>query len=325
MDGRGAPRPRFSSFEDNTVNVTTASLFDDQRSTLLFFSLSVLPMTLGNGLMILLIGHVSESQFAVLKDHLECHLYALTIFVNLAVFVFGTTLALTVPSSAVCAVFTVVLKPAQFSLILTFSLITVTRILYITQWKNVGALNDGFFLFFARALNALCVILFSGWLTVFRKYKGFPDYIVCVGDANPDPELAFDPIDLAIRFLVVVGVCLRVILVKERRKLEELHMTKDARGLPRLGDTHPGLEQVKTYTVMAGLLIVAIVCRLSQLKFLASGHVWVFPYSAAYFMVMWYPGIFISLFLPSTILSHNEKVKQYCKRKVAEALQDVIG
>ena len=98
-----------------------------------------------------------------------------------------------------CAFFTVVLKQAQFSLILTFSMITVLRILYITWWKNVGALNDDFFLCFARALNPQCILLFSSWLLVFQKYKGFPDYIVCVGNDSLNPELAFDPIDLVIR------------------------------------------------------------------------------------------------------------------------------
>ena len=272
-------------------------LFPNPANLASFFALSVLPMTLGNLGLSLASCYIQENQYSSLIDHLDTHIYVAAICSNVLSFSFGLLLTLDCGGQLVCSLYSVLLKQCQFVLVFTHCLGTVLRLLYLTWWKNVGALNDSFFLSFARGLTILFSALYTCWLVVFRGQTGLPDFQVCMSDLGHD--LTFDLVDLLVKCSAVIGLGLRVVLAMESGSLRDLHNnTRDGRGLPRTWDTHPSLQQLTMYTACAAVVVLAIGCYHFHPMFLKDGRLSQFPYSLTYFLVLWFPGIFVGLYFP---------------------------
>ena len=154
--------------------------FADPANSAPFITTSLLLATLGNYGLQSLRQYASENQYAVLSDHLEAYFLLVVMVHNINMVVYGVVLtAAEDPGHVFCACSAVAVRLTCALCLAVLIQSSVMRLLYLTVWKNVGAVNDDFFQLFLKGTAGLFALLYGANLAVFQGYRTFPTYQVC--------------------------------------------------------------------------------------------------------------------------------------------------
>ena len=223
-----------------TASANFPSIFEDSRTSSMFFPIAILSATIGNILLHWMRTYTQENQYTVLSDRIEAHCLLVIMTYNISILVAGSVLLINPrPGLTFCAAFAVTVRMSFFLVVIIFLIIIVTRLLYLTLWKNVGAMNEDFSMAFVQAVTAVFAILYWLQLIFFQGYKAIPTFVICSRSLPEKDTMIWDPVPGLAKLLLILGTVSMIILAKERKKLDWLHNeTKLASGLPSRHHSH---------------------------------------------------------------------------------------
>ena len=271
---------------------------------------------------------ISENQYAVLSDHLEAFFLSVIMIYNTVMVIYGLALtAVDDPGHVFCACVSVSVR-LGFALCLAVLIqSTVLRLLYLTHWRNVGAVNDEFFQLFFPASAALFALLYAANLTFFQGYMAFPTYQVCrnqqpiqrrKGDfsSTAGPDL----IQLVMCLAAATSLALMGVLLCERKQMNSLHSnSRLPSGLPRVGDTHQSVYKYRSFLFFTlSWLVFLFLIQMSH-WFSREGWIVVFPYSLAFTFSLLFNGLCSVVYVALRIRG-SEPLKSFTKRYFREIL-----
>ena len=298
-------------------------IFSDARNSVVFFSISSLTATLGNFVLHILRKFVSENQYSSLNDWMESLFFLISMVANIHVLAMGMIYQLSYPHTShfTCASLTIFLRLLYVMGVIISLQSTIIRLLYLTKWKNVGAINDEFFMRFLSITMTVLSILYMINLSFFGGYEAYPNYIICSGVSKSySMETDFMQYVTGLTFLAVSITV--YVLARERKTLQKCHTeTRLPSGLPRLGDTHQAVFEYKTYILGYFMTVVFVVLSQFQFRYTIVGRISVFPYSLSYIFCLSFPGFSISFFYAPLKIWNNKKLQHYFKRHLYNCLQ----
>ena len=323
---------------DKVTNITTSppdvgndrheqqhpNFFHDPYTAAIFFAVSGVSATAGNWLLCSLRRFLHESQYSVLTDRLEAFVMLLLMAYNVFILAVAVViLALPAPSAVFCAVFTVVMRQLLLITLVVFLQLIAVRMLYMTLWKNVGMVNDDFFVCFLIVLAWVFAGLYGVDLAAFGTYENIPSYVVCSQSDAPEATRGLvDPVRFLMYLAVAMGLTSLVILVKERKKLHKLHVeSRTVGGLPRVGETHQSLENYKNFILVHAVGVVTVVSNMHMVKVTGNGLVFFFPYSVSYIVCMLLFAFSCSTVYPLLRICNSPKLRKNFTRKNKELVQ----
>ena len=307
---------------NSTANSTFPSILEDSRNAAIFFPVAILSATVGTVLSQWMRGYTQESQYSVLTDRIEAYSQLIVMAYNVSILAFMSVIFLNPsPGLAFCAAFTVTLRIAYFLVVVIFLFNILTRLLYLTLWRNVWATNEDFSMRFIKALTSMFALIYGLNLVFFQGYMGRPAFAVCSRTLPGESAPFWDPVDGLAKLMLFLGTVSMIILVKERKNLDWLHReTKPASGLPRIGTTHIGLHQYKTF-IMANMVAFGFyVSNRLVMRYFANGLLFQFPYSASFFVSMQVTSFSASIIYPILRISRSKRMKQNFKRQAMDLL-----
>ena len=208
-------------------------VLSDPRNAALFFTISIISMTLGNFLLHVLRKFVNENQNAVLTDRLESFLLLVQMVFNAYVFLLGLAIYLDLWQGHVfCAIFSITLRQMfMMMLIIGFQSIVV-RLLFMTVWKNAGAIDDEIFMCFMKITTIFFAVLYGGNLAFYKMYLSFPNYIVCMAGKIPTQvETTTDLTRICVGITLLLGlIAVFVLCHHEGHQMAHFVRLKDLRG-----------------------------------------------------------------------------------------------
>ena len=300
-----------------TNDTEPSSLFyvmmSDRRSSAPYFVISLISVTIGNFLLHTVRKFVNENQYAVLTDRLES-LLLLTVMVFNVYASFSWTLLWIIdnPSPIICAIFTITMRQIYILVVIICLQATIIRVLYMTVWKNIGAINDDFFMLFFKITSITFSVLYGLNLAFFKTYETYPNYWLChrKRDSSFIPSVQADLGQILVGLTWLLGHISVFILIRERKKLHKLHMeSRLASGLPRIGETHQGVHEFISFLLayVAGSVFLSL--HFLFRGFFISGDIDKFPYSGSYVIGQWVVGLHASFVHPLVKMWKN---KRFC-------------
>ena len=298
------------------------SLFSDPRNAVAFFPISVFTVTFGNSMIQVLRSYISDNQYSMLTDRMESLFMLIIMVYNVYIFLAELVqLLYPSPSLFVCGLFAVTLRHLYLMAVIVFLQMIILRLLYMTRWKNVGALHDDFFMRFFQITTIVLSSLYSANSVIFGTYKRFPRYSVCIRRLTWMEAKDLDLIPGLLGLIVVLGWVTTIILAKERQKLHNLHQdSRLASGLPRIGETHQSVYQYKTFIMGNALGAGFLVANHFMFWFAKHGTVTIFPFSLAYITCLVFMSFCTSCVYPAVRIWRSEKIWKYCQRKIKGCL-----
>ena len=314
--------PSDTEYLNSSENATFPSIFDDSRNSLMFFPFVILSATVGSVLIHWTRSFTHESQYSVLTDRIQAYCLLVIMANNITILIYSSVFLLyPEPGVTLCSAFTIFARMTYFFIVIIFLFIILTRLLYLTVWRNVGTMNEDFLLVFVQAITLIFTVLYGLLLVFFHGYKVTPIFVVC-SRALPDTDVVvWDPVSFIGRLMLVLGTISVIVLAKERKKLDWLHReTKTPSGLPRFGTTHIGLHQYKTFILAKLVAFGFFVCNKLMIKYSVNGLVFLFPYSISYIISVQLTGFFASIVYPILRVSVSKQMKQHFKRQAMDFL-----
>ena len=245
-----------------------APLFALAGTHLLIHGTTLLSMTLGNGLLFLMVQCFNRESNFVLLDRMVVDIARLGMVSSVGCLV-KSLRALSGPLPFwICSLDSVLTLVTSFAFLLIMDLFMILRLLYATVWRNVGMLNDNFFSFFFRVLIAFYSFLFIGVLKLFDAHRTL-EHSICTGKRFVRPQVLGT--DIILGFLITslaIWIGVTVKLLRKWSELNRIHTTtRDRRGLPRAGGpTHPALKYAKWLVLVLGLFMLPMVFPILAMK-----------------------------------------------------------
>ena len=257
-DTEGATLNRSDPYEET---------FQSPAVQIYYWTATLLIQTAGNYLLATMIYSIGQDPVALLTERLLALIVEVVLVLNGLQLITALRYLFGPLPSALCWSVDAAAACASLCLVLVSDEIILLKVLFASVWRNVGELNDDFFVLFNRVLMFVFAVLYAGELYLSQRTLRMPYCVVCAGSDPANLEtngLTFMTVLFAVSILasLVAGA----FIAKERVGLNRLQeSTRDSRGLPRVSGSHPSLQYLRGHCI----LLTSVFCGIAVFALLS--------------------------------------------------------